>query len=165
MHFMVACVQIGCSIFERKLIFLKCLFPWIVYKVDLQLIWYIYQETLRYQDWKIHRGTYCNVTNRPLIMMLNHFKVCFIAFSHNPKRQTPSSVSIFLSSSFLRNRMRTEMNWSAKKKLSSFTYLREGFFYYQRLKLTSLFSDVHGTLHVSLLETVNRRISARYFCL
>ena len=116
MHFMVACVQIGCSIFERKLIFLKCLFPWIVYKVDLQLIWYIYQETLRYQDWKIHRGTYCNVTNRPLIMMLNHFKVCFIAFSHNPKRQTPSSVSIFLSSSFLRNRMRTEMNWSAKKK-------------------------------------------------
>ena len=96
MHFMVACVQIGCSIFERKLIFLKCLFPWIVYKVDLQLIWYIYQETLRYRDWKIHRGTYCNVANRPLIMMLNHFKVCFIAFSHNPKRQTPSSVSIFL---------------------------------------------------------------------
>ena len=165
MHFMVACVQIGCSIFERKLIFLKCLFPWIVYKVDLQLIWYIYQETLRYQDWKIHRGTYCNVANRPLIMMLNHFKVCFIAFSHNPKRQTPSSVSIFLCLP-----RSSEIGWGQKwigpqKKLSSFTYLREGFFYYQLLKLTSLFSDVHGTLHVSLLETVNRRISARYFCL
>ena len=53
------------------------------------------------------------------------------------------------------------MNWSAKKTL----IIYEGFFYYQRLKLTSLFSDVHGTLHVSLLEIVNRRISARYFCL
>ena len=61
-----------------------------------QLIWFIYQETLWYQDWKIHSRTYCNVTNRSLYMMLNYFKVCFISFSHGPKRQTPSSVSVFL---------------------------------------------------------------------
>ena len=65
---------------------------------------------------------------------------CFL--SQSKETDAIFSLSIPLSSSFIRNRMRTEMDWSTKKN-TSFIYLREGFLYYQCLKLTTLFNDVH----------------------